>query len=153
MTEMLEVFPDATFVISQRDLATTMASCMRMTSEILRNSFESCDPNWMGDLAVDYWSYELNRYQRQLRALGKHLRIVETPYNRCVNDALSVAREVYDLHGLPWTKEGEAAMRDWEVRNPRHKLGSYDYALENYGWSVERVEAAFGPIAGQWRGF
>ena len=59
---------------------------------------------------------------------------------------------VYALAGLPWTPQGEAAMRDWERRNPRHKLGSYGYALEDYGWNRERVEQAFGSIADEWRG-
>jgi hypothetical protein len=69
-----------------------------------------------------------------------------------VEDALSVAKQVYELHNLPWTPAGEAAMLDWERRNPRHKLGSYGYSLQDYGWSTEGVEAAFGAIAGRWRG-
>lgn len=152
VAEMLEVFPNATFVISQRDLSTTMASSMRMMGEILKNSFDEYDRKQMGDETVEYWSYELHRYLRQKQELGSRLRLVETPYNRCVNDALSVAREVYELHGFPWTKEGEAAMRRWDIDNPRHKLGSYGYALEDYGWTTERVEHAFGPVAAEWRG-
>jgi len=152
IAEVLEVFPNATFVISQRDLATTMASSMRMMGEIMAGSFDSYDPHRLGDETVEYWTYELDRYQQQKADLGARLRIVEAPYNACVNDAMSVAREVYALAGLPWTAEGEAAMRGWDERNPRHKLGSYGYALADYGWSVERVEAAFGPIAAAWRG-
>ena len=41
VAEMLEVFPNATFVISQRDLVTTMGSSMRMGSEILQNTFDA----------------------------------------------------------------------------------------------------------------
>ena len=43
VAEMQEVFPNATFVISQRDLYKTMASSMRMGTEILRNTFEPLD--------------------------------------------------------------------------------------------------------------
>jgi hypothetical protein len=153
IAELLEVFPRATFVISQRDLATTMASSMRMMGEILAQSLPRLDLKRLGDETVEYWSYELKRYQAQRQALGDRVRIVETAYQRCVSDALSVAREVYALHDLAWTEEGEAAMREWDRRNPRHKLGSYDYALEDYGWSAARVEAAFGPIAQRWQGF
>lgn len=152
LAEVLEVFPNATFVISQRDLATTMASSMRMMGEIMAGSFDSYDPRRMGDETVEYWSYELDRYQRQRVEVGDRLRIVETPYQRCVGDALSVARELYEVAGIPWTVEGETAMRRWEEENPRHKLGGYDYSLADYGWTAERVEKAFGPIAAQWRG-
>lgn len=152
VAEMLDVFPQAIFVISQRDLATTMASSMRMMGEIMINSIDDYDRRRMGDETVEYWSYELTRYQQQKLQLGSRLRIVETAYGRCVNDAMSVAQEVYKRAGLPWTRAGEAAMRGWEQKNPRHKLGSYDYELEDYGWDATRVEAAFGPIAAEWRG-
>jgi len=152
IAEVLEVFPNATFVISQRDLSTTMASSMRMMGEIMAGSFDDYDRHRMGDETVEYWSWELARYQRQKAELGNRLRIVEASYNTCVNDALGVARAVFARAGLTWTAAGEAAMRGWEQRNPRHKLGSYGYALEDYGWSRDRVEAAFGPIAAQWRG-
>ncbi|MEZ5743079.1 MAG: sulfotransferase [Sphingomonadaceae bacterium] len=152
IAEVLEVFPDATFVISQRDLATTMASSMRMMGEIMAGSFTDYDRHRMGDETVEYWSFELARYRRQKAELGDRLKIVETPYSRCVNDAMAVAQEVFALAGLELDAASEAAMNDWEARNPRHKLGSYGYALEDYGWSAARVEEAFGPVAGQWRG-
>lgn len=152
MAEMVHLFPKATFVISQRDLTTTMGSSMRMMNEILKNSFDEVDFHTLGDSVVEYWSYELARHQRQKSELGDSLRLLEVPYSRCVSDAIGVAREVYELHGLPLTPAGEAAMRQWDIDNPRHKLGSYSYQLEAYGWSQAKVEAAFGQIAIDWRG-
>lgn len=150
--EMLEVFPNATFVISQRDLVDTMGSSMRMGTEILCNTFDPLDPHFVGNCTVDYWAYEFKRHQQQKQELAGRVRLVEAPYNRCVSDALGVAREVYEMHGFPWTSEGEASMRQWDIDNPRHKLGSYGYRLEDYGWSAEKVEEAFGPVAVEWRG-
>ena len=152
VAEMLQVFPNATFVISQRDLSATMGSSMRMMGEILINSLDDPDPRHYAGETVEYWAYELDRYQRQRAALGDRVRIVEASYTTCVNDGLSVARELYALAGLPWTERGEAAMRQWDIDNPRHKLGAYGYSLEDYGWSQGKVEAAFGPIAEAWRG-
>jgi hypothetical protein len=150
--EMLEVFPNATFVISRRDLYRTMGSSMRMGTEILQNTFDPLDPLFVGNYTVDYWAYELKRYLRQLEEKGPEVRLLEADYGRCGSDALSVARELYELAGLPWTREGEAAMRQWDIDNPRHKLGSYGYDLEDYGWSEEKIAEAFGPVAEQWRG-
>ncbi len=150
--EMLEVFPNATFVISRRDLFKTMGSSMRMGTEILQNTFEPLDPLFVGQYTIDYWAYELKRYLTQRAEMGSNVRLVEADYNRCVADGLSVAREVYELAGLPWTEEGEAAMRQWDIDNPRHKLGSYGYSVEDYGWSEEKIAGAFGPVAEAWRG-
>jgi hypothetical protein len=84
--------------------------------------------------------------------MGANVRLLETDYSRCVSDGLGVARELYDLAGLPWTREGEAAMRQWDIDNPRHKLGTYGYDLEDYGWSEAKIDEAFGPVAREWRG-
>ncbi|WP_197063562.1 sulfotransferase family protein [Novosphingobium malaysiense] len=152
MAEMAEVFPRATFVISQRDLASTMGSSFRMMNEILVNTFDDPVPRRYTRETVDYWSYELNRYHMQRAALGNSIRLIEAPYQRCVNDGLGVAREVFAAHGLPWTREGEAAMRQWDIDNPRHKLGTYGYKLEDWGWTAEGIENAFGPVGREWRG-
>jgi hypothetical protein len=152
MAEMLEVFPRATFVISRRDLAATMGSSFRMMGEILVNTFDAPDPRRYAAQTVEYWSHELGRYQMQKAALAGHVRLLEADYRDCVADGLGVAREVYRLHGLPWTARGEAAMRQWDIDNPRHKLGAYGYRLEDYGWSAEAIEHAFGPIGHEWRG-
>ena len=150
--EVLEVFPKATFVISRRDIYKTMGSSMRMGTEILQNTFDPLDPKFVGQYTVDIWAYETKRYLRQLKDIGPEVRLLEADYNTCVSDGISVARDLYDLAGLPWTREGEAAMRQWDVDNPRHKLGSYGYALEDYGWSEEKIAGAFGPVAEDWRG-
>jgi hypothetical protein len=150
--EMLQVFPNATFVISRRDIFKTMGSSMRMGTEILQNTFEPLDPKFVGHYTIDYWAFELKRYLQQRSAKGAHVRLVEADYNRCVSDGLSVAREVYELAGLPWTRAGEAAMRQWDAGNPRHKLGSYGYNLEDYGWSEAKIADVFGPVAAEWEG-
>ncbi len=152
MLEMLEVFPRATFVISRRDLVRTMGSAMRMGSEILVNTFDPLDPQFVGRYTIDYWAYELKRFLAQRAEVGANVRLVEVDYNRCVSDALGVAREVYEVAGLPWTREGEAAMRQWDANNPRHKLGAYGYDLEDYGWSAEKIAEVFGPVAAEWEG-
>ena len=152
VAEMLEVFPNATFVISERDIYKTMSSSMRMGAEILRNTFEPLDLAFVGNYTVDYWSYELKRFLEQRKQLAGRVRLIETPYKRCLTDAVGVAHEVYELAGRPWTAQGEAAMRRWDIHNPRHKLGSYDYALEDYGWSESKIAQAFGTVAEEWRG-
>jgi hypothetical protein len=150
--EVLEVFPKATFVMSRRDIYKTMGSSMRMGTEILQNTFDPLDPKFVGQYTVDNWAYETKRYQQQLKDKGAEVRLLECDYTTSVADGISIARDLYDLAGLPWTREGEAAMRQWEVDNPRHKLGSYGYDLEDYGWSEETIAEAFGPIAEEWRG-
>ena len=55
--------------------------------EILSQSFQGLDLERLGDETVEYWSYELKRYEDQRRRLEDRVRIVETPYRRCVDKA------------------------------------------------------------------
>ncbi len=153
IAEMLEVFPNATFVISMRDLSVTMASSMKMMCEILPQSYRAIDPQRVADETVEYWCYELHRYLDQRRELGTRIRVVETSYGNLMADPLGVARELHDLHGLPWTRQAEQAMNQWRQDNPRHKHGKNEYALEDYGWNSERIESTFGQVAIDWRGY
>lgn len=150
--EVLEVFPRATFLMSKRDLYATMGSSMRMGTEILQNTFDPLSPEFVGQYTVDIWAHELKRFLSQREQMGPQVRLIEADYTTCVTDGIGVAREVYAAHGLPWTKQGEDAMRGWNEANPRHKLGSYGYRLEDYGWSEEKIAEAFGPVAEDWRG-
>lgn len=150
--EVLEVFPKATFVISRRDIYKTMGSSMRMGTEILQNTFDPLEPKFVGQYTVDIWAYETKRYLQQVEDKGAEVRLLEADYSTCVKNGIGVARDLYDLAGLAWTSEGEAAMRQWDIDNPRHKLGSYRYELEDYGWSEEKIAEAFGAVAEEWRG-
>jgi len=151
IAEVLQVFPNATFIMPERDIATTIASYIQMMWEILRNSITDLDRYEHARGSIEYWSYELNRFFEQRRALGNRVRVLDVPYQRVLADPIGIAREAYALHGLPLTKASEDAMRAWERNNPAHKFGKFAYDLADYGWSVAAVEKIFGDVAQRWR--
>lgn len=153
IAELLEVFPNATFVVSQRDIATNVGSIMQMMWEIYSSSFPARDRYLHGAESVEYWSYEMHRYVEQRGQLGRKLRIVDVPYKRLLEDSIGIAREVHALHGYPLSAAGEAAMRAWEQANPVHKFGKFHYDIAEFGWQASDVERAFGEVAEQWRGY
>ncbi len=151
--EVLEVFPKATFVISRRDIYKTMGSSMRMGTEILQNTFDPLDPKFVGQYTVDIWAYETKRYLQQLKDKGPRSSAAGSGLQRLRQRRPFTSRAISTISpACPGPSEGEAAMRQWDVDNPRHKLGSYGYALEDYGWSEEKIAEAFGPVAEDWRG-
>ncbi len=153
LAELLQVFPNATFAMTQRDLRVTMASSMKMMCEIRPQHYDSFDPREVADDTVEYWSYELHRYLRQRDELAGRVRLLEVPYHQLMADPIGVAQAIYALHDFPWTDTAEQSMLQWQRDNPRHKHGKNEYSLEDYGWSEEKVEAAFGDVAVQWRGY
>lgn len=152
IAEVLQVFPNATFIMAERDIPITMASNIQMMWEIQRNSFVNLDPHVHGRGMLEYWSHELHRYLEQRRALGDRAKVVEASYRQILADPIGVARDAWKLHGLPWTKAGEDAMRGWERDNPAHKFGKFKYDLADFGLTAADVEKAFGDIAERWRG-
>jgi hypothetical protein len=150
--EMLEVFPGATFLMAERDLSVTMASIMQMMWEIYETSFSALDRVEHGRGQLEYWSHELRRYLEQRRRLDDRIRILEAPYRRLVSDSLGIAREIYELHGRPLGAQGEQALLAWERNHPPQTHGKFEYSLDDFGCTRADVEAAFGPVAEQWRG-
>lgn len=152
IAEMLEVFPRATFVITERDIFTTMASAMQMTWEFRQTSMQEMDRYEVGCSCVEYWSYELHRYLAQRLALGDRVSVVEVPYRRLVADAVGVVREVCDAHELTFGQPDEDAILAWERNNPQNKFGRFHYDLADFGWTADQVAKSFVGVVERWRG-
>lgn len=153
IAEVLKVFPKATFIMPERNVATTIASYIQMMWEIVRNYFVDFDRHTHAGACIEYWSYELNRFFEQREELGARANVMDVTYQRVLKDPVGIAKEAYERHGLPWTKTGEAAMRAWEQDNPVHKFGKFKYDLADSGWTVAEAEKAFGPVAERWRNY
>jgi hypothetical protein len=150
LSEVLNVFPNATFIMSMRNLCQTMGSYCQMMLETYERTFKQVDPLELGRDALDYWGYELRRYQAARAELGDDIRMVSVPYTQLLNDIEGVTEEAYALHGTPLTEVGRMTMRAWARDHPQYKHGKFEYSLERFGLSAEYIRRAFGPIADNW---
>lgn len=141
--EMFETFPGATVIRCHRDPVEVIPSlCKFMVDFRTAHGVASVDRVELGRHMLDFCAHEWARHLTLMDKLPVD-RIIDIQYKRIVSDMSGVVKEIYDHRGVKLSAETAAHMRDWEQKNPLHGFGSYKYTLEQYGLTVDQVDAAF----------
>src|SRR3546814_11953895 len=65
-------------------------------------------------------------------------------YEDVRDDAAGLAERIFAFWGLPLSDESRARMQAWEGRNTQHKLGRFEYTVEESGLDVAAYRESFG---------
>ena len=139
---LVEVFPDATFVVTHRDPVAVIASNATMLTYAARLSHSDVDPKHIGG----YWS---DRIEEMLRAgmrdhdLLPADRTIDVAFDEFMADDVAMVQRIYGVAELPFTPDVRAAMDAFMVEHPRGRHGGVLYDLEgDFGIDpAERREA------------
>jgi Sulfotransferase family len=138
---LLDVFPDATFVVTHRDPVSVTASLTTMVAYGSRMSMAHPDPKRVGA----YWSA---RIEQMLSACVRDRdvlppdRSTDVRFHEFMRDDMGTVERIYDLAGQPMTDAGRAAMAQFMVDHPRGRHGAVEYDLTQFGLDpAERREA------------
>jgi Sulfotransferase family len=138
---LVEVFPDATFVVTHRDPVSVTASLSTMVAYGSRMSTAHPDPKRIGA----YWS---ERTEAMLRACVRDREVLpagrstDVLFHEFMRDDVGTVERIYDLAGQPFTAEARVSMDQFMLDHPRGRHGTVDYDLAQFGLDrVERREA------------
>jgi hypothetical protein len=129
---LLNVFPDATFVVTHRDPVSVTASVVTMLTYAARMSVEHPDPNVYGP----YWS---QRVEDLLRACERDHelipsdQVIDVRFHEFMADDFAMVERIYAVAGQPMTPAGRAAMDAFLATHPRGKFGTVVYDLDDFG--------------------
>jgi hypothetical protein len=70
-------------------------------------------------------------------------RFVDVWFQDAVRDPVEQARRIYDVAGLGWSADAEAAMRRFVATNPREGRPPHLYTLEEFGLTRAGIERDF----------
>ena len=142
--EILEVHPDATFIYPQREFTTVVASfCHALEASVATSGSSFITPHEIGQLTVNYWTAELERFEQSRRRLGNRLNLMKIHYQELLSDPVRHLYEVYARAGTQLDSHGEQAIRRWLADNPAGKHGKNVYKLERYGLTAATVSDTF----------
>ncbi len=139
---LLEVYPDARFVMTHRDIAQVIPSVVSLldaTSEYLR----------IGPLAHDFAANQAAYWERSLRKTlayrdaGNDERFYDIGFAEMRPDPIPAVSRLYDWLGEDLTVEVATRMRTWWETNPADKQGVHDYNPEQYGIDLDELRAQF----------
>jgi hypothetical protein len=144
MNEILQVYPDARFVMTHRDPAQVVASIAKMSFSL--RGMRAAGPMDMHEVGRDMLHF-IKRHIDRIMAFdrGPHGgRVIHVDYYALVADPV---REMHAIHkglGIDTPEDVAGAVAAWHAANPKNARGRNEYSLAQYGLDTEAVRKQFG---------
>jgi hypothetical protein len=129
---LLNVFPDATFVVTHRDPVSVTASVVTMLTYAARMSVAHPDPVRYGR----YWSQrveDLLRGCERDRDLIPDGQAIDVRFHEFMADDLAMVERIYAVAGQPMTAGARAGIEAFLATHQRGKFGTVVYDLGDFG--------------------
>lgn len=136
---LLEVFPDATLIMTHRSNTQTVGSGLKLL-ECFYQPFTDLRPEPVSYVeGVKGATVEHMNWRAQQPAD----RFLDVPFSASVEDPERCIRAMYDYANEPLSEASLQRMLDWNASNPQNKYGKHRYTLEQYGLTPEGIRETF----------
>jgi len=143
MDEILQVYPDARFVMTHRDPVQTLASICKMTFNLRKMRALDVDPNEVGRNMRHF----IQRHIDRIMAFdtGPHRdRVVHVDYYTLVENPVGEMRRIHAGIGIDTPDEIAKSVGDWHASNPKNARGKNEYTIEQWGLVDGEIAEQFG---------
>lgn len=135
---LLEVFPDARFVVPRRDPVVVTASTAKLVSVLSSMSTDHDFDRAIGARWLEVLGLMTDRYRATRARLGEE-RFHDIEYESLVSDPMAEVGRLYDWLGWPLAAEADRAMGEYLAANPKGRHGRHEYRLEQFGLTEAEV--------------
>ena len=139
---LLEIYPDARFVMTHRDPSKVLGSVCSLISKLRTLTSERREPLAVGAEQLDLWAEALARAIRFREKLGEE-RFADVHFREQLEDPIAAVERAYRKLRISFTDAARARMREWAEGHRRGRLGTHEYRLEEYGLDAVRVRERF----------
>jgi Sulfotransferase family len=139
MDSILEVYPDARFVMTHRDPVQTLASISKMTWTLRGTRYDTVDPKRVGCQMIHFVRRHIDRIMSFCKSPRSN-RVTHVDYYRVVDNPAAVMTEVHQGLGIDSPAEVRSAVASWRESNPKNARGANAYSFEQFG--IDPDEAA-----------
>jgi hypothetical protein len=141
---LLEVYPDARFIVPHRDPSVSLASACDFWELQMQAFTPKVDTDALGAHWLDVYCDALECLQVFLDELVDPSRVVELQYSE-LRDTLGAVARIYDKLDIPMTADAEQRIGDFLAQHRPGQHGAHHYSLEQYGLDPDAVAARFQP--------
>ena len=127
--DILEVFPDARFVMAHRSPLQTLPSTCKLVGHF-RRAYGTSTPDPFPLMAHAAASIDA---QLAIRRAHPDLPLLDLLFNDIADNLPAILGHIYTHAGIPLRATARDDMRRWEEDNTMHKLGRFTYSLEEIG--------------------
>jgi hypothetical protein len=133
--EILQVFPDARFVMAHRSPLQTLPSMCTLVASF-RRAFGTSTPD--SNLLFEHAASTLDA-QQAIRGSHRNLPLLDVRYEDVVGDLPAVVERVYAHAGMTLTDPARTNMVRWDAENTMHKYGAFTYSLDDVGLDEQEI--------------
>lgn len=145
MDNILQVYPDARFVMTHRDPVQTLASLSKLTYTLRSARYDQpVDPHQVGRQMFDFVRRHIDRIMA-FTAGPNAARVTHVDYYRLLNAPATVMAEVHCALDIDTPAQVRKAVADWHDANPKGARGANPYSLEQFGLDEGIVAEQFRP--------
>ena len=147
MNEILEVYPDARFVMTHRDPAQVLGSIAKMSWNL--RGITAATPPDRREAGHDMLHFIQRHIDRIIEFdAGPHgNRVIHVDYYALVADPVREMRRIHAGLGIDTPDDVAQSVGDWHANNPKNARGKNDYSLDEYGLDVAAVREQFAPYS------
>jgi hypothetical protein len=144
MDAILEIYPDARFVMTHRDPVQTLASIAKMTFNLRgMRTGAPVDPHEVGRDMRHFIQRHIERIMEFDRGPLGH-KVVHVDYYALIADPVMEMRRIHAGIGIATPDAIAQSVGDWHRDNPKNARGRNDYTIEQCGLNGEEVAEQFG---------
>jgi Sulfotransferase family len=140
--ELGQVYPDARFVMTHRDVASVLPSVAALMAMLSSPLTDELDRTYLGRHNSEVWQTALERLV-SFRDNGNDHRFFDIQFGEMQSDPMGVIHRLYEWRGEEISKEAEHRMASWWDENSRDRHGSRRYGPEEFGIDVPAVRRQF----------
>jgi hypothetical protein len=137
-----QVFPDARFWMTHRDIAAVIPSSADLYCELARAFSDHVDPLYAGRVNTDCWELGMRR-MIAFRAAGNDDRFFDVQFAPFQKDPLPIIEQLYEFLGETLSAEARERMQQWRAQRPREKQGEHRYDPADFGLSTAGLRERF----------
>jgi hypothetical protein len=147
---LVEVFPDARFWMTHRDITAVIPSVADLYFEMTKAFSDHVDKAFLGRLNVDMWELGLRRLIAfrdgkggGAREGGENHRFFDLQFAPLQRDPFPILEQLYQFLGEELTDEARNRMQSWRQNTPRDKHGAHSYDASDFGIDIGRLQQQF----------
>jgi hypothetical protein len=137
-----EVFPDARYCMTHRDVANVIPSVADLYGEMHRPYTDRIDKDWIGAINIEFCELGMRR-MIAFRERGNEDRFFDIYFAPFQKDPFPVLEQLYAFLGEEFTPEARARMKAWRESTPRDKHGRHEYDPAEYGLDPKALRERF----------
>jgi len=133
---LVQVFPDARFWMTHRDVADVIPSVADLYFEMTKAFSDHVDKTFLGRLNVDMWEVGLRRliaFRDGGATGGRNQRFFDVHFAPLQRDPFPIMAQLYQFLGEDLTAETRTRMQSWRDNTPRDKHGAHRYEAAEFG--------------------